>query len=114
MISAGITALKDLSQLGVRSRDLLRLLAYSLCFALFEGMGIGLLLPILQYAERGTAHPDASYRFLAQLLAVLSLRDSPFALPILLLLAFVPIVLRTALQFVRDHKAASIRFLRSL
>ncbi len=76
------------------------LVAFAVVFAVFEGVGLSLLLPILQYAEGGTtAITDSSgliWRMMDKLLVVLHL---PLTLPVLLGLAFTPILLRQVVFF---------------
>ena len=45
----------DFDLLGVSKPDFLRLTALTLLYAVFEGAGISLLLPVLKYIENGPA-----------------------------------------------------------
>ena len=71
------------------------LVALAVLFAVFEGVGLALLLPILQYADGGqTAIVESSgivWRVIADFMSFFHL---PITLPVLLLLAFIPILLR--------------------
>lgn len=111
MISDTVRVLFELKKLGVRKAEILRLMLLSLAFAVFEGVGIGLLLPVLQYAEGKGGSVDAGDgAMLSRVLEILSLEGSRYVLPALLFIAFVPVVIRSALQYFRDTEAARIRF----
>lgn len=79
----------------IRTTEILGLIAFAVAFALFEGLGLTLLLPILQYAEDGhTAILDSSGPIWAVLAKVMDVLNLPVTLPVLLVMAFVPILLR--------------------
>lgn len=84
-----------LTVVTVKKAEIATLVALAATIAVFEGVGISLLLPILQFAEAGRAEILMSSGFfwsrLASLLAYLHL---PLSLPVLLVMAFVPILLR--------------------
>lgn len=79
----------------VRRAEIAGLVMLAAVFAIFEGVGLALLLPILQFAEAGSAtafeSSGAFWRIIGQSLNALHLSPT---LPILLLLAFAPILLR--------------------
>ncbi len=84
-----------LTIVDVKNSEIAGLVAFAVVFAAFEGLGLSLLLPILQYAEGGqTAILESSgviWRGIAWLMEALAL---PLTLPVLLVMAFVPILLR--------------------
>jgi len=84
----------------VKRSEVAGLVGFAVAFAAFEGVGLSLLLPVLQYAEGGTtAIADSSgliWRTLDRLLEALQL---PLTLPVLLGLAFTPILLRQVVFF---------------
>ncbi len=84
-----------LSIVDVRPAEVGGLVAFAVLIAIFEGVGLSLLLPILQYADGGTtAIMESSgiiWRTIATFMDFLHL---PVTLPVLLMLAFIPILLR--------------------
>lgn len=84
----------------VRKSEVVGLSLFAILFACLEGVGMGLILPILQYAENGqTAITDSStgyWRYIAQALSYINLKPT---LIVLLILAFVPIVLRNVVYY---------------
>jgi subfamily B ATP-binding cassette protein MsbA len=89
-----------LSVVTVRRREIAGLVVFAVVFAVFEGVGLALLLPILQFAERGQVSAlrsaDGFWSILGRLLE--NLNVSP-TLPVLLCLAFVPILMRQAVFY---------------
>jgi len=85
-------------------------LALTTLFALFEGAGISLLLPVLEFVERGRDVTSALGRRAVELLDALGIENPACALAVLLLLAFVPLALRSAVQYARDLLAARLKF----
>ena len=84
----------------MRTSEVLGLVFWTVLFALFEGVGLALILPILQYAESGPASileaTDAVSVYLTKTLQFLHLEPT---LVILLIIAFIPNVLRNAVYF---------------
>jgi subfamily B ATP-binding cassette protein MsbA len=84
-----------LTVVTIRRREIAGLVVFAVLFAVFEGVGLALLLPILQFAERGQASAlessDAFWSILGRIMDVFNLSPT---LPTLLLLAFIPILLR--------------------
>jgi len=84
-----------LAIVDIRPVEIIGLIAFAVAFALFEGIGLALLLPILQYAEGGeTAIIESSGPIWAALAQFMEYFDLPVTLPVLLALAFIPILLR--------------------
>ena len=84
-----------LSVVDVRAVEVGGLIALAVLFAIFEGIGIALLLPILQYADGGqTAIIESSGIIWRTIAGFMDFFHLPITLPILLLLAFIPILLR--------------------
>jgi ABC-type multidrug transport system fused ATPase/permease subunit len=91
---------RTLASVDVRRTEMAALIALAVAIAVFEGVGLSLLLPILQFAEGGQSAILAnSGAFWSGLMSVLrAVRLAP-TLPVLLLLAFVPILLRQAVFY---------------
>jgi len=93
----------------VRKSEVAGLVAFVLVATLLEGIGLTLLLPILQYAEGGqSALQDSSgfyWQFFADALAVVNLEPT---LVVLLLLAFASVVLRNVSFYFRTWYAAVV------
>ena len=84
-----------LAIVDVRSSEVGGLVGFAVLFAIFEGIGLALLLPILQYADGGqTAIFESSGIMWRTIATVMGSLHLPVTLPILLLLAFIPILLR--------------------
>ncbi|MBI2524646.1 MAG: ABC transporter ATP-binding protein [Candidatus Rokubacteria bacterium] len=93
--------------LRVRPRKAVVLVGLTLLYAVFEGFGVGSLLPILQFIESGLpARPNVYWRAVTAICATVGVAPS-FA--ILLLLAVVPIGLRQLFMYVRTAYAADIQ-----
>lgn len=82
---------------------------FAVLFALFEGAGISLLLPVLQYAENGqsaiTNGSGAVWKILNRFLAFFHV---PINLVTLLLLAFLPILLRQVVYYLKTWYSAAV------
>lgn len=79
----------------VRRSEVAGLVGFAVLFALFEGIGLALLLPVLQYADGGqTAILDSSGFIWEAIHKFMEFFHLPVTLPVLLALAFVPILLR--------------------
>jgi len=84
-----------LSIVDVRPIEVGGLIALAVLFAIFEGIGLALLLPILQYADGGqTAIIESSGIIWRTIAGFMDFFHLPITLPILLFLAFIPILLR--------------------
>jgi len=79
----------------VKPAEVAGLVAFAVVFAAFEGIGLSLLLPVLQYAEGGsTAITESSGAIWTTLDGLLDALNLPLTLPVLLVMAFTPILLR--------------------
>lgn len=84
-----------LAIVDVKSGEMIVLLAFAITYAVFEGVGLSLLLPILQYAEGGEAAViGSSGPIWSAIESFMNYYGLPMTLPVLLSLAFVPILLR--------------------
>jgi len=89
-----------LAIVDIRPAEIIGLVAFAVAFALFEGIGLALLLPILQYAEGGeTAIIESSGPIWAALAQFMEYFDLPVTLPVLLAMAFIPILLRQVIFY---------------
>jgi ABC-type multidrug transport system fused ATPase/permease subunit len=98
-----------LAMVEVRRTEMGGLVFFAVLFAIFEGIGLSLLLPILQYAEGGEeAILESSgpiWSFLAKIMDTLNL---PLTLPVLLALAFIPILLRQVVFYLNTWYSAVV------
>lgn len=98
-----------LSMVEVRRTEVAGLVFFATLFAIFEGIGLSLLLPILQFAEGGEAAILESsgpiWSFLSQIMESLNL---PLNLPVLLALAFVPILMRQVVFYLNAWYSAVV------
>lgn len=84
-----------LTIVSVRRSEISGLVIFAVVFAIFEGVGLALLLPILQVAEGGqTSALESSGTFWSLLGRLMDALHLAPTLPVLLLLAFIPILLR--------------------
>lgn len=106
-----INAVKRLFRfVAVRRSEVAGLVTFAVIFALLEGMGLTLLLPILQYAENGQTVIGSStnnffWNLLDQGLGLVGLEPT---LLVLILLAFVPILLRNIVYYIRAQYNARV------
>ncbi len=85
------------------------LVGLALLFAAFEGIGLALLLPILQFADGGqTAIFESSGLIWQGLAGFMGALHLPETLPVLLALAFIPILLRQAVYYVNAWYSAVV------
>lgn len=93
----------------VRKSEVSGLVIFAVLFAILEGLGISFILPILQYAESGQSALENSgnmyWQVLAKALAVLHLKPT---LVVLLALAFMPILLRNVLFYLKTWYSAVV------
>jgi ATP-binding cassette, subfamily B, bacterial MsbA len=105
-----LTALRDLEKFGARRIDISKLVLFTALFAIFEGMGIGVLLPILSYAEKGgTIDNSALWKAVTSLLHFFGLWGHRYEFIILIVLAFSCLFIRSFLNYVRDISAAKLK-----
>jgi ABC-type multidrug transport system fused ATPase/permease subunit len=98
-----------LTIVDVRASEIAGLIAFAVVFAVFEGIGISLLLPILQYAEGGqTAIIESSGPIWTVLARFMDTFGLPVTLPVLLVLAFVPILLRQVVFYLNTWYSAVV------
>ncbi|MGB4441628.1 MAG: ABC transporter ATP-binding protein [Coriobacteriia bacterium] len=84
-----------LAIVDVRWSEIAGLVGLAVLFAVFEGVGLSLLLPILQYAEGGEAALASSSGAVWTVVRVAAdTLHVPLNLPVMLLLAFTPVLLR--------------------
>jgi subfamily B ATP-binding cassette protein MsbA len=95
--------------LALRAKEVWLLIALSVLVALSEGVGMGLLAPVLQYVQYGekiTKDGGFVWRVLAGVLGAFGLKVDLLSL---LLLAFVPIVLRQVVFFLHAWYTAKVQ-----
>jgi ABC-type multidrug transport system fused ATPase/permease subunit len=98
-----------LAVVDVRTSEILGLVGFAALFAVFEGVGLSLLLPILQYAEGGRDAVVNSSDMIWQILSkIMNTFDLPVTLPVLLMLAFAPILVRQAVFYLNAWYSAVV------
>jgi ABC-type multidrug transport system fused ATPase/permease subunit len=98
--------------LGIDARQLVALLALGIACAAFEGVGVGMLLPVLTYIEQGagifkSGNGSPITAFARMLTGVLGLSPT---LPVLFTLAFLPVVARQLCRYAHQLYAGRTRF----
>ncbi|MCE5192109.1 MAG: ABC transporter ATP-binding protein/permease [Actinomycetia bacterium] len=98
-----------LSIVTVRKSEIAGLVFLAALFAAFEGVGLSMLLPILQYAESGqTAITQGSGVIWSSVGAFMRVLHLPITLVVLLLLAFVPILMRQVVFYLNTWYSAVV------
>ena len=98
-----------LSSVDLRPREIASLVLLAVAFAVFEGVGLSLLLPILQFAEDGgTAITESSGGIWRALDSLMTAMHLPVTLPVLLVMAFVPILLRQIVYYLNAWYASLV------
>jgi len=102
-------ALKNLRALGVGKCEAAWLAGTAVGYAVLEGVGVGLLVPMLQYVERGDAAfeqetPSGMWRVILEITSALGIRPTLF---VLLTLVLVMIVARQVVRYF--HQLAVVR-----
>jgi ATP-binding cassette, subfamily B, bacterial MsbA len=95
--------------LALRRRDVVVLVALAVIYAILEGFGVGMLLPLLQYIEDPTSMTQSAGGVWGVLVAALGFLGLPANLLTLLLLAFIPILLRQLVYFVNASYSAAVQ-----
>jgi ABC-type multidrug transport system fused ATPase/permease subunit len=104
MLKSLQAALKNLQALGVGKCEAAWLAGTAVGYAVLEGVGVGLLVPMLQYVERGDAaftqgQPSAIWRAILWLTSTLGLRPT---LLVLLSLVFLIILARQCIRYLNQ------------
>ncbi len=98
-----------LTIVDIKPAELVGLILFAVVFAIFEGVGLSLLLPILQYAEGGTtAITEGSGVIWTTIARFMDLFHLPVTLIVLLVLAFVPILLRQVVFYFNTWYSAVV------
>lgn len=96
--------------LSLRRREAGLLVALAVLYALMEGIGVGLLAPVLQFIENGsqvsTAEGSAIWKVLLWVTDGLGVELTLFTL---LLMAFVPVLVRQVVYFAYSYYGARIQ-----
>jgi subfamily B ATP-binding cassette protein MsbA len=96
--------------LRMRRREIAALVAFAMAYAALEGIGIGMLLPVLQYAQDGPKVLQGGQGALWDaLIAGSRLVGVPLNLVTLLLLSFIPIVLRQVAYYLNTWYSALVQ-----
>jgi subfamily B ATP-binding cassette protein MsbA len=94
--------------LQMRGIEIGVLVGLAIAYAALEGFGIGLLLPVLQYAEK-RAIPQATGGMWGILLSVSAWAHVPLNLATLLILSFIPIMLRQVAYYLNAWYSALVQ-----
>lgn len=105
-----INAIRRLQKnVEVTKGEVVGLVLFALAFTLFEGMGLGLLLPVLQYVEQGaTAFQESAGGVWGMVNDALVALNIPINLVTLLILAFTPILIRQTIFYLRTWYSAVV------
>ncbi|MBE0418232.1 MAG: ABC transporter ATP-binding protein [Coriobacteriia bacterium] len=98
-----------LTIVDIKTSEVVGLVVFAVIFAVFEGIGISLLLPVLQYAEGGqTAIVESSGPIWVVLARFMELFNLPVTLPVLLVMAFTPILMRQVVFYFNTWYSAVV------
>lgn len=105
-----INAIKRLAKnVDIKKTEVVGFIFFAVIFAVFEGMGISFLLPVLQYAEDGSSVINESS---GGIWSILKTSFTIFHLPVnlftLLLLAFTPIIIRQVIFYLKTWYSAVV------
>ncbi len=93
----------------VKRSEIMGLIVFAVLFAIFEGIGISLLLPILQFAESGGTSAFQGSGFIWEALdRFMVALGLPVTLPVLLALAFAPILMRQVVFYFKTWYSAVV------
>ena len=96
--------------LQMRRREVAALVSFAIAYAALEGLGIGLLLPVLQYAQDGPkVIEQAQGGMWGTLVHVSQSAGIPLNLTTLLLLSFIPIMLRQVAFYLNSWYSAVVQ-----
>lgn len=104
-----VRLLREIRELGVSRGEMAWILGLTALFAVLEGAGIGLLLPVLHVVEQGEPSSRVS-AMLSSFARSLGAETPAAQLAVLLLIAFLPLALRSAVQYARDLFAGRLKF----
>lgn len=113
LISRQVRSFENMiSRLGVIRHQVFALLLLGITYAAFEGIGVGMFLPVLQYLERGAAYfaENRGSGIVRLAEAATNALRMPTPLPVLLALAFCPIVARQIFRYAYQVYAGRVRF----
>ena len=106
-----INIFSDLRALGATAGEIFYLTFLTVLFAFFEGVGIALLLPVLEYAEQGQFSTSAfPGNIFSRLIETFHFESGRATLFLLLGMAFAALTVRTLVQYARDIKAAGLKY----
>lgn len=89
--------------------EILLLVSLASLYALFEGIGVGMLAPVMQYIQFGPSAPQSSSAIWQALEGFANAIGLPINLGTLLLLAFIPIILRQFVYFAYSYYTARVQ-----
>ncbi len=100
---------RDLMELGVTRLDIARLTVFTLLFTAFEGLGISLLLPVLDYISHDDAILDiATLPVYNHFLNKQDQHGFDYGLIFLLSLALISLILRSFFHYIQDITGVSL------
>ncbi len=107
----GTEFLERSARLGLRPRRMLSIIALALALAAFEALGVGMMLPVLQFVqERGDlAKLSGQGRLWTALLGASTATGIPITLASLLALSFVLLLVRQAMTYAQLMYTAGVR-----
>ncbi|MBI3637445.1 MAG: ABC transporter ATP-binding protein [Candidatus Rokubacteria bacterium] len=112
MIADRIRRFREIASLfGIRPRQASLLILLGLLYAAFEGVGVGMLFPILQFVERGRAGLDGNGvpGIVIAITRLIRAIGAPVGLPVLIALALVPVFARQVFRYLHQVYAERLR-----
>lgn len=95
--------------LSVRRREVVLLVVLAVLYALFEGVGVGLLAPVLQFIESGKQAPQEGSAVWRVLNWVTGQLGIPVTMLTLLIMAFTPVLIRQVVYLGYSYYGARIQ-----
>ncbi len=93
----------------LRPREISLMIVLIILMGLFEGVGIGLLLPILQFIEDGVSAIEGASGISGAIYGAAEKLNIPITLTSLLVIAFIPIILRGVTYFFNQWYVAILQ-----
>ncbi|MBN2406015.1 MAG: ABC transporter ATP-binding protein [Coriobacteriia bacterium] len=98
-----------LAMLSLKRKEIGLLVLLAVLYALFEGVGVGMLAPVLQFIETGAETSGMNSGIWQLLRSVTDALGIPITLLTLLVMAFLPILIRQVVYFAYSYYGARIQ-----
>jgi len=106
-----LSLLREYQEMGISALTLGKLILFTVLFAFFEGIGIGMLLPVLEYIEGGGSRVSSgTWDYVSMMFQKLGVPPGPYEILGFLFLAFLALLMRSVLNYIRDISVARLKY----